>query len=119
MELNTVDSISPAIEMGNSTEGCGKLTSQDEYNTMLNEVASAYFETRKLEVMKNFISNSCVRVEQIRYMMTRLSMEDNKIVLLRESIGHISDTSNLKLTEADFFLEKNKARVHEMLAGQQ
>jgi hypothetical protein len=84
---------------------------------MLSEVTNAYFETRKLEVMKQFISNSCLRVEQIRYMMSQLSMEDNKFILLRESLNHISDTSNLYRTEADFFLEKNKARVNELLAN--
>jgi hypothetical protein len=98
-------------------DGCNSLTSQESYKSMLSEVTNAYFETRKLEVMKQFISNSCLRVEQIRYMMSQLSMEDNKFILLRESLNHISDTSNLYRTEADFFLEKNKARVNELLAN--
>lgn len=111
----TIDST--ASESSSDSDGCVGFTSQEEYKTMLSEVNNAYFETRKLEVMKQFISKSCLRVEQIRYMMSQLSMEDNKFLLLKESLSHISDTTNLYRTEADFFLEKNKARVNELLVN--
>lgn len=94
--------------------GCGTPVAVSVYENMLVEVKESYFETRKLETMKNFISGNCVSVEQLRYMMSRLSMEDNKILLVRHSKGHISDVHNIRKVEEDFFLQKNKALVSEI-----
>ena len=64
--------------------------------------------------MKSFLASDCVNVEQLRFMMTRLSMEDNKIVLLRSAQGHVSDIRNIKKVGDDFFLQKNKTLVDEI-----
>jgi hypothetical protein len=46
-------------------------------------------------------------------------MEDNKITLLRDSGGHVSDIVNLRKIEEDFFLQKNKALVYEITRSMQ
>lgn len=98
--------------------GCSPEVSAELYQEMIQAVKENFFESRKLELMKNFISQNCVRVEQLRFMMSNLSMEDNKIILLKASNGRISDVNNLKKVEEDFFLQKNKAWVVEILNQQ-
>lgn len=94
---------------------CAAPVSVEVFEAMIREVDQNVFESRKLEVMKNFVSSSCIRVEQMRYMISRLSMEDNKVILAKAGIPHIYDLNNLYRIEEDFFLEKNKARVHELI----
>lgn len=96
--------------------GCESPVDPDVYDKMLKEVSDNFFETRKLDVMKNFIAQHCVRVEQMRFMMSRLSLEDNKLDLLQTGISHVHDPNNLKKVEDDFFLAKNKARVQVLIS---
>jgi hypothetical protein len=97
-----------------ASSGCGQPATEVRFQQMLEEVKESYFESRKLETMKSFLASDCVNVEQLRFMMTRLSMEDNKIVLLRSAQGHVSDIRNIKKVGDDFFLQKNKTLVDEI-----
>jgi hypothetical protein len=94
--------------------GCGQPATEVRFQQMLEQVKESYFESRKLETMKVFLATDCVSVEQLRFMMSRLSMEDNKIILLRSAQGHVSDMRNIKKVGDDFFLQKNKAQVDEI-----
>lgn len=102
-----------------ASSACGLPVTDTQYQQLLLDVKESYFESRKLETMKQFLSTNCVSVEQMRYMMSRLSMEDNKIILLKAANGHISDVGNVNKVEEDFFLQKNKAMVYEITRSMQ
>ncbi|MBX7052921.1 MAG: DUF4476 domain-containing protein [Flavobacteriales bacterium] len=102
-------------EATNESNGCGAPVLQEEYEAMMAEVNAHFFETKKLETMKQFNQTHCLRVEQLRFMMSNLTLEDNKYDLLKASMDHIYDRDKLKTVEADFFLEKNKARVYQLI----
>lgn len=92
-------------------QNCVKPVDASLYDSLLKDIDKNFFETRKLEVIKAFMVEHCVRVEQLRYLMSRLSLEDSKLDLLKSSLHHVVDRNNLKKVEQDFFLEKNKARA--------
>ncbi len=96
--------------------GCESVVDQDTYDAMIKEVSDNFFESRKLEVMKAFVQQRCLRVEQMRFMISKLSLEENKIDLLQVGIKNVHDPVNLKRVEEDFFLEKNKVRVHKLVS---
>ncbi len=108
LEVNDLEIIGP--------EGCTTVVDQDTYDAMLKEVSDNFFESRKLEVMKAFVKQRCVLVEQLRFMLSKLSLEENKFDLLQVGIKSVHDPIHLKRMEEDFFLEKNKARVHKLIA---
>lgn len=104
-----------ALEI-NGQGGCTTVVDQDTYDAMIKEVSDNFFESRKLEVMTAFVKQRCVRVEQLRFMLSKLSLEENKFDLLQVGIKSVHDPLQLKRLEEDFFLEKNKARVHKLIA---
>jgi hypothetical protein len=117
MAQNNNTSIAETDSTASNSSGCGAPADQSAYEKMLADVKEGYFETRKLETMKSFINSNCVSVEQLRFMMSKLSMEDNKIILVKHARGHVSDVRNIRKVEEDFFLQKNKALVSEITQG--
>jgi hypothetical protein len=75
------------------------------------------FEAKKLSLMAEFAGRSCLRTDHLRYMMSKLSQEDNKLALLIAAKGHIYDPQRLLEVSADFFLARNKAKVAEIVDG--
>jgi Domain of unknown function (DUF4476) len=103
---------SQAIEIN---AGCSTAITEQEYIQLKTELKAIHFESRKLDLMTQFCSAHCLRVEQMRYLLSQLEMEDNKISLLRTCIANIYDISRISQFEDDFFLEKNKVIVREII----
>ncbi len=106
---------SQAIEIN---AGCSTAITEQEYIQLKTELKAIHFESRKLELMTQFCSAHCLRVEQMRYLLSQLEMEDNKISLLRACIANIYDISRISQFEDDFFLEKNKVVVRKIIQEQ-
>jgi hypothetical protein len=106
---------SQAIEIN---AGCSTAITEQEYIQLKTELKAIHFESRKLDLMTQFCSTHCLRVEQMRYLISQLEMEDNKISLLRACIANIYDISRISQFEDDFFLEKNKVIVHKLIQEQ-
>lgn len=110
-----IEAVDSSSSVQNNNSGCQSPVHPEDFEQMIAEVNAHFFETKKLDVMKNFLMHHCVRVEQLRFMMSKLSLEDYKYDLLKTSLTHIYDRDKLKSVENDFFLEKNKARVYQLL----
>lgn len=107
------------IEDSVYTGKCGMPADPAVYDAMIAEVDKQFFETKKMDLMKGYLAQNCVRVEQLRFMMTKFSQEDNKIELLKASTKRVIDTENLRKVESDFFLERNKARANQIIVENQ
>ncbi len=110
---------SVAIELDNEPElenqQCPKAATDGELLTLSSELMEVRFEGQKVSKMKTFVNNKCISVEQLEVLLLTLSMEDSKMDLLEHAISRIYDPSNLKGIENNFFLEKNKRKVIELI----
>ncbi|MFN5621948.1 MAG: DUF4476 domain-containing protein [Flavobacteriales bacterium] len=95
--------------------GCFPLSDDQAYQDMHAAVDAQHFEAKKLNLMAEFAGKSCVRTDQLRYMMSKLSQEDNKLALLVAARDHIYDPERLKEVTADFFLARNKVKADEIV----
>jgi hypothetical protein len=95
--------------------GCFPLTDDQAYQDMHTTVDAQHFEAKKLTLMAEFAATSCLRTDQLRYMISKLSQEDNKLALLIAARDHIYDPERLKEITEDFFLARNKAKADEIV----
>jgi hypothetical protein len=98
--------------------GCFPLSDDAAYQDMIAAADAQHFESKKLSLMAEFAGNSCIRTDQLRYMMSKLSQEDNKLALLLAAKDHIYDPEHLKDITSDFFLARNKAKAAEIVDEQ-
>jgi ABC-type nitrate/sulfonate/bicarbonate transport system substrate-binding protein len=54
-------------------------------------------------------------VDQLRYLISQLELEDNKVKILELAQPRIYDYDRAALIVDDFFLERNKNKVKELL----
>jgi hypothetical protein len=97
--------------------GCENLVDEQLYQDMIVAVDGQHFESKKLSVMSEFALVNCIRTDHLRYMLSKLSQEDNKLVLLQSAKQHIYDRNNLPEAANDFFLARNKAKAIEIISS--
>ena len=107
------------VEVYDGTTGCTAPCSAPEFDVLKRELENTFFEIKKLEKMKAFALTTCLRVDQLRYMLVQLEVEDNRLRLLELAVNSIYDTSRLPIVLDDFFLEKNKERARTIIASPQ
>lgn len=99
--------------------GCSVPCSVPEFDMLKDEIRNTFFEIKKLEKMNSFALTNCLRMDQLRFMLAQLEVEDNRLRLLEAAVNSIYDTSRLPLVLDDFFLEKNKERARAIIASPQ
>jgi len=97
--------------------GCPDPVSENEFKALKKEMASTTFDAKRLEKMRGYVMTGCVRVDQLRYMLAQLEMEDHKLRLLQDAMGHVYDPSRLPAVLEEFFLEKNRDRAVNIIGG--
>jgi len=105
----------PEIEPEPENELCPEPASEKAMRTFSSELSEMRFEGQKVSKMKSFIDSNCITAEQLEDLLLGISMEDNKMDILEHSIKRIFDPSNLKGIENNFFLERNKRKVIELI----
>jgi len=98
-----------------SHTGCFPVADDAEYQAMIVLADAQHFESKKLSVLSEFASTQCIRIEQLRFMMNKLTQEDNKLALLIASKEHIYDPEQAQQILNEFFLAKNKAKASEII----
>lgn len=112
---NAVIIDSAVVSRAPSNSQCPLPMDDVTFSSLKMTLSNTHFEIKRFEILHAVFPSHCVNVDQLRYMMARLEMEENKIKLLQSAMGHIYDPERLSTVEADFFLEKNKVRVREIL----
>jgi hypothetical protein len=95
--------------------GCFPVADDLLYQSMLDDVAAQHFESKKLSILSDFASSQCIRMEQLRAMMSVLTQEDNKISLLAAAKNHIYDPEQIRDVLNEFFLARNKQKAVEII----
>lgn len=103
----------PAEYAGNSK--CTSPISDVDFQTLKNELHALNFEVKKYEFLKSKLTENCFRVDQIRYMLAQLALEDNKIKLLEVGKASIYDFDRANQIVDDFFLDRNKNKAKAIL----
>jgi hypothetical protein len=97
--------------------GCFPVADDAAYQEMLLLADVQHFESKKLSILSEFASTQCIRIEQLRFMMNKLTQEDNKLALLIASKDHIFDPEQAQQLLNEFFLAKNKAKATEIIGA--
>ncbi len=95
--------------------GCYPVTDEEDFLAMVSEADGQHFESQKLATMSRFASAQCIRTEQLKIMMGKLSQEDNKLALLSAAKGHVYDPTQLNEVLSEFFLARNKTKASELI----
>jgi len=103
------------VESYTGSVGCENPATESEFEALKRHIEATTFEMKKVEKMKNFLMLSCVRVDQLRYMLAILEIEDSKLKVLQAAQGHIFDTDHIQSVLDDFFLEKNKEKARSII----
>jgi hypothetical protein len=94
---------------------CQSPISDVDFQTLKNELHALNFEVKKYEFLKSKLTENCFRVDQIRYMLAQLALEDNKIKLLEVGKASIYDFDHAHQIVDDFFLDRNKNKAKAIL----
>lgn len=94
---------------------CPSPISDVDFQTLKNELHALNFEVKKYEFLKSKLTENCFRVDQIRYMLAQLALEDNKIKLLEVGKASIYDFDRASQIVDDFFLDRNKNKAKALL----
>jgi hypothetical protein len=108
--------IAPTAVETSTNSRCTEAMSTEAMNSLKTKIADQHFEAKKLELMKREIASSCLKVDQLLYLLTLLEIEDNKINLAESFISQTFDPQRLNLLESAFFLDKNKVRIRQSVA---
>jgi len=108
---------SDSLQLADDTKGCSNPVAKEEFDRFTSEINGIRPETKRLQLMKTFVSQNCIRVEQLRLLMSTLALENQKIELLESAMDHIYDLEDLEDVEGDFFMEKSKTRVHSLISS--
>lgn len=103
----------PAEYAGQSN--CQSPISDVDFQSLKNELHDLNFEVKKYEFLKSKLTENCFRVDQIRYMLAQLALEDNKIKLLEVGKASIYDFDRASQIVDDFFLDRNKNKAKAIL----
>jgi hypothetical protein len=95
--------------------GCFPVADDAEYQAMIVLADAQHFESKKLSMLSDFASAQCIRVEQLRFMMNKLTQEDSKLALLIASKDHIYDPEQAQQILNEFILAKNRAKAVEII----
>lgn len=79
------------------------------------ELSKCNFELTRVEYLKKAIPDQCWKVDQLRYLLSQLDMEDNKIKILELAKPSIYDFDRAHTITEDFFLERNKIKAKAIL----
>jgi hypothetical protein len=97
--------------------GCFPVADDAAYQEMLVLADAQHFESKKLSILCDFANAQCIRVEQLRFMMNKLTEEDNKLALLIATKDHIYDPEQAQQVLNEFFLAKNKTKASEIIGA--
>jgi len=96
-------------------KACETPTSEVEFTSIKENLSKTGFEFKRFETLKEVVSFNCLTVDQLRYLLSQLELEDNKVKITELAKDKIYDYDRALLIVDDFFLERNKNKVKSIL----
>lgn len=96
-------------------KACDSPTSEAEFTSIKENLSKIGFEFKRFETLKEVVVVNCFTVDQIRYLLSQLELEDNKVKITELAKDKIYDYDRALLIVDDFFLERNKNKVKSIL----
>lgn len=96
-------------------KACEMPTSEVEFTSIKENLSKIGFEFKRFETLKEVVSFNCLTVDQLRYLLSQLELEDNKVKIIELAKDKIYDYDRALLIVDDFFLERNKNKVKSIL----
>jgi hypothetical protein len=109
-----VDSVTVVQEIKQqepTNDKCQEVFSPEEMESLKMKLRDEHFEAKKLALMEKNLGTKCVRVDQLRYLLSNLELEENKMQLAEHCLPRMYDPARIALIEDDFFLAKNKEKI--------
>lgn len=110
---NTIpeDSVALPINVYQGATKCESPIKDTEFALIKDNLNKSNFEFKKVAYLEKTIVQHCFRVEQLRYLISHLELEDNKLKIVELAVDHLYDFDRADLISEDFFLERNKTKV--------
>jgi hypothetical protein len=105
----------PSVPEYDGISKCNSPLNEVDFSHIKMELSKCNFELTRFEYLKKEIPNKCWKVDQLRYLLSQLDMEDNKIKILELATPSIYDFDRAQSIVDDFFLERNKIKVKAIL----
>ncbi len=96
-------------------KACDNPVSAVEFESIKENLSKIGFEFKRFETLKGVVGFNCLTVDQLRYLLSQLELEDNKVKITELAKEKIYDYDRAMLIVDDFFLERNKNKVKSIL----
>lgn len=104
-----------AIPEYSGSSKCSEPMNEVDFAHVKTELAKCNFELTRFDYLKKTIPDQCWKVDQLRYLLSQLDMEDNKLKILELAKPSIYDFDRAQTITEDFFLERNKIKAKAIL----
>jgi len=113
----TADSLATqaAVPEYSGISKCSSPLNEVDFAHVKSELSKCSFELTRLDYLKKAIPDQCWKVDQLRYLLSQLDMEDNKLKVLELAKPSIYDFDRAQTITEDFFLERNKIKAKAIL----
>ncbi|MEZ4799643.1 MAG: DUF4476 domain-containing protein [Flavobacteriales bacterium] len=105
------DSVALPINVYQGATRCEAPIKDTDFAILKDNLNKSNFEFKKVAYLEKTIGEHCFRVEQLRYLISHLELEDNKLKIVELAVDHLYDFDRASLIAEDFFLERNKTKV--------
>ena len=104
-----------AIPEYSGSSKCSEPMNEVDFAHVKTELGKCNFELTRFDYLKKTIPDQCWKVDQLRYLLSQLDMEDNKLKILELAKPSIYDFDRAQTITEDFFLERNKIKAKAIL----
>lgn len=104
-----------AIPEYSGSSKCSAPMNEVDFAHVKTDLAKCNFELTRFDYLKKTIPDQCWKVDQLRFLLSQLDMEDNKMKILELAKPSIFDFDRAPMIVDDFFLERNKIKAKAIL----
>jgi Domain of unknown function (DUF4476) len=87
----------------------------DAYEELKIALSNQNFEARKMPLIETYLQQHVINVDQLRFILAQISMEDRKLEILRQAVPKVTDRKRLREMTDEFLLDKNKMKAEELI----
>jgi hypothetical protein len=93
--------------------------STGRFNSLIEQIRSASFESTKINIAKQAIKDNVITVFQLKGILKEFSFESNKLDFIKSSYSKVADKKNIYILYDVFTFQSSKDDLTEFLNRQQ